>query len=82
MSEFHNAFYRMCPVHEIEHPKWRKCPKCEEKIVYSEEEMKNLLWKYAEYYNKISLAIHLKEYDGTKMPLLTVSEWYNQNKKK
>lgn len=40
MSEFRKAFYMHCPIHEeIEHPKWRKCPKCEEVITYSEEEV-------------------------------------------
>jgi len=43
MSEFHNAFYRMCSIHEIEHPKWRKCPKCEEKIIYSEKEVEKII---------------------------------------
>lgn len=39
MSEFHNAFYITCKKHDVEHPKWRKCPKCEEIVTYSEEEM-------------------------------------------
>lgn len=49
MSEFHKAFYVNCPVHkEIEHPIWRKCPKCSEVITYSEEEVKTLIKKFNE----------------------------------
>jgi len=30
MSEFHKAFYTTCIIHKkVEHPKWRKCWKCE-----------------------------------------------------
>ena len=48
MSEFRKAFYIHCPIHEeIEHPKWRKCPKCEGVITYSEEEVLNLLKRHS-----------------------------------
>jgi len=40
MSEFHNAWYTTCRIHkDVEHPLWRKCPKCSEVITYSEEDL-------------------------------------------
>lgn len=43
MSEFHNAFYITCKKHDVEHPKWRKCPKCIEVVTYSEEDVLKLI---------------------------------------
>ena len=46
MSEFSKAFYINCSVHkEVNHPIWRPCPKCSAVIVYSVEEVKEMIDK-------------------------------------
>ena len=70
MSEFHNAFYTTCRKHDIEHPKWRKCPKCEEVISYSEEEVNDLFDQLA------------SEAKSSLLGNYFIRNWWNQNKKK
>ena len=70
MSEFHNAFYITCRKHDIEHPKWRKCPKCEEVISYSEEEINDLFDQLASEAKSGLLGNYF------------IRNWWNQNKKK
>jgi len=68
MSAFHDEFYTNCSLHNIEHPKWKKCSKCEEKIIYSEEEVLELLNDFF--------------YDHINAQNANIKLWFNKNKKK
>ena len=80
MSEFHNAFYRMCPIHEIEYPKLRRCPKCKEKIVYSEEEVKTICTD--SYFKGASDQVLLGEFHTIQQHDDSFAKFFEQNKKK
>jgi len=67
MSDFHKAWYITCSIHkEIEHPLWRKCPKCSAVITYTEEELMDLM-------NEFSWRLDKR---------ITFKEWFELNKKK
>ena len=82
-SEFHTAFYRNCPVHkDVEHPLWRKCPKCSEVITYSEEEVLNLLWKIVGESNDPQYTIQRSGNRLSMTKSFPTNNWFETNKKK
>lgn len=87
MSEFHKAFYVNCLKHDIEYPKWRKCPKCTAIINYSEEEMLKLIrqaFQAARTKRKVEMKVGYDYITGLKRKYLypDAKEWFESFKKK